>query len=68
MDKRYLFSYYHNGSDWSFEVQADNEKDAQDRVAKMAWAKLDGELFTNIPAKLGWTARATVWLLNRLKA
>lgn len=64
--KTYLFSYHHDGANWSFDVQAKDEEDAKSRVAKMAWAKLDGKLYAKIPAQLSWPARATVWLLNRL--
>lgn len=64
--RTFLFSYHHDGASWSLEVQAVNEQEAKARVAKMAWAKLDGEVFGTIPVRSSWPARATVWLLNRL--
>ena len=62
----YLFSYHHDGANWSFEVQAKDEEEAKSRVAKMAWAQLDGKLYAKLPIRNSWPARATVWLLNRL--
>lgn len=64
----YLFNYHHDGANWSFEVQAKDEEDAKSRVAKMAWAQLDGKLYGKIPVRSSWPARATVWLLNKFSA
>jgi len=62
--KTYLFSYTHNGSEWGFEIQAENEEDARLRVSKMIYAKYDGELAMKIPAQLGLLPRLLIFLLN----
>jgi hypothetical protein len=62
--KTYLFSYTHNGSEWGFEIQAENEEDARLRVSKMIYAKYDGELAMKIPAQLGILPRFFIMLLN----
>ncbi len=62
--KTYLFSYTHNNAKWGFEIQAENEEDARLRVAKLMYAKYDGELAMRIPAQLGFFPRLFVTLLN----
>jgi len=62
--KTYLFSYTHGGSNWGFEIQAENEEDARLRVSKMVYAKYDGELTMKIPAQLGVLPRLVTKLLN----
>jgi len=62
--KTYLFSYTHNGSEWGFEIQAENEEDARLRVSKMIYAKYDGEIAMKIPAQLGLLPRLLIFLLN----
>ena len=62
--KTYLFSYTHNNSEWGFEIQAENEKDAKLRVSKLMYARYDGELAMKIPAQLGFFPRLLVTLLN----
>jgi hypothetical protein len=62
--KTYLFSYSHNGSEWGFEIQAENEEDARLRVSKMMYAKYDGELAMKIPAQMGVLPRFLIMLLN----
>lgn len=53
--KTYLFSYYHKGSWWSLEIQAESEEDAKERVQKLPWAKYDGVLMMVLPCS--WMAR-----------
>lgn len=53
--KTYLFSYYHDGSNWVFELKAKSPEDAQARLQKLPWAKYDGELVMVVP--FGWMAR-----------
>lgn len=62
--KTYLFSYTHNGSEWGFEIQAENEEDARLRVSKLMYAKYDGELAMKVPAQMGLLPRFLIFLLN----
>jgi len=62
--KTYLFSYTHNNAEWGFEIQAENEEDARLRVAKLMYARYDGELAMKIPARLSLFPRLLVSLLN----
>lgn len=48
------------------ELKALNEKDALARRAKLAYARLDGELVAKVPQAVGWTARLLVMLKNVL--
>lgn len=47
--KRYLFRYNHNGAEWNFKVLATSPEDARARVARMVFAKYDGEVVASIP-------------------
>lgn len=56
----YLFSYYHKGARWAFDIQATSPEDAKARLAKIACAAYDGELKLTIPVptvRLGWLGR-----------
>lgn len=48
--KRYLFTYHHQGSDWSFDIPADSEADAIERLKKLPMARLEGTISMRIPA------------------
>lgn len=48
--KTYLFTYNHDGAEWILELKADSPQDARARLAKLAYARLDGELKFKIPA------------------
>jgi len=62
--KTYLFSYTHNNAKWGFEIQAESEEDARLRVARLMYAKYDGELAMKIPSRLSFFPRLLVSLLN----
>jgi hypothetical protein len=62
--KTYLFTYQHDGSEWVIELKAKDEADARARCAKLAWARLDGELIAKIPQSLGWLAKVGVTFQN----
>lgn len=66
--KTYLFTYHHEGAEWLLELKAADERDARARCAKLAFARLDGELVTKVPLALAWPARISVMLHNLLKA
>jgi hypothetical protein len=54
--KTYLFSYAHDGSRWSFEIQARDQEDAMARLNRIPFAAYDGELKLSIPA-----TPTTIW-------
>ena len=66
--KKYLFSFKHEGSEWAFEVHAEDEEDARLRVSKMSNATYDGELAMKIPAQFGLFSRLIVILMNSASA
>ena len=47
--KQYTFSYFFDGSCWSIDVFAKNEKEAMRKIKAVANAKYDGELVVSIP-------------------
>lgn len=61
--KTYLFSYRHDGAQWSFEIPAKDAEDAKTRLARLICAKLDGELVAKLPATVGFF----VWFLTYLR-
>jgi hypothetical protein len=65
--KRYLFSYDHAGSSWGIELQAESEEDAKARMAKMCWARFDGEIVCTLPATLGPFGRLASWVRNSIQ-
>jgi len=62
--KTFLLTYQHDGAEWVIELKAKNEADARARCAKLAWARLDGELIAKIPQSVGWLAKIGVALQN----
>jgi hypothetical protein len=41
----FLFSYYYDGAWWNFELPARDEKEAVERLGRIATARFDGEIF-----------------------
>lgn len=66
--KTYLFSYQHEDARWGFEIKAANEQDAKERIAKLAYATLDGELVTRIPCKMAPLAQIVIAAQKAIKA
>ena len=62
--KTYLLTYQHDGAEWVLELKADSFQDARNRVAKLAYARLDGELVAKVAGATGPVARMVVWLRN----
>ena len=62
----YLVSYRHDGSEWSLELPASSYDDARQRLDKLVFARVDGELVAKVPASLGPFATLAVWLRNLL--
>jgi len=65
--KKFLTSYHHDGSEWSLTIDAYDWADAESRVKKLGYLRLDGELMATIPAKLGWLVKITCAIRNWLK-
>ena len=60
----HLFSYRHNGADWTLEIKARDPRDAKERLKAMPFARYDGELIAKLPVSLGPLMRTAVWLRN----
>jgi hypothetical protein len=57
--RRYLFEYRHDGSEWGIEIVAKSQRDAQERLKAISWARYKGEIAAKIPVPGGG-------LLNRI--
>jgi hypothetical protein len=62
----YTCSYHHDGCEWSITISAYDWMDAEARVKKLGWLKLDGEIVATYPAYMGWWAKLTVAIRNFL--
>jgi len=64
--RTYLFSYYHEGSCWAFEIKARDADDAHARLTRLPYASFDGELIMSVPVPSGILQRiARIFALNR---
>lgn len=64
--RTHLFSYRHDGAEWTLEIKARDARDAQERIKALPFARYDGELIAKVPANLGPLMKAAVWLRNAL--
>lgn len=64
--KTYLCRYNFGGSEWAFEISAESADDAQARLSRMAFAKVDGELVARVPYALGPVARLIAGVRNAI--
>jgi len=64
--REYSFSYNHDGAEWSLRVKASSAEDARARIAKLAWARYDGEVIAVIPSSVGLLGRVAVFVRNLL--
>ena len=62
--KTFLVSYRHNGAEWNIELPALDYDDAKDRLARLCFASVDGEIIATIPASLGPFMTAIVAVRN----
>lgn len=62
--KYYLCEYQYEGEKWSFEIPAESWKDAQSRLARMAYGNVVGEIKAVLPVQLGILARLWIWITN----
>ena len=60
----HLFRYNHNGLAWQVEIIADDERDAKDRLARLAFASYLGVRVMTMPIYAAPLAPVVVWLRN----
>jgi hypothetical protein len=63
----YLVSYRHDGAEWNLELKAASVQDAQARLSKLVFGRVDGELIATVPAMAGWFAKALVAFRNAFR-
>lgn len=64
--RKFLCSYYHDGSDWSMTIDAYDVEDAQARVKKLGFLRYDGEVIFSVSSNLGWFANLVCKIRNFL--
>lgn len=62
--KPFLFSYYHDGGNWSVTIHAYDWQDAEARAKKLGNLKLDGEIVSELPARCGILANIVCRVRN----
>ncbi|MGE5535834.1 MAG: hypothetical protein ACM3W7_09985 [Acidobacteriota bacterium] len=60
----FLFTYRHDGAEWTLEVKARDLSDAKERLKALPFARYDGELIAKVPVSLGPLMKVAVWLRN----
>lgn len=60
----HLFRYNHKGKTWQIGIVADDEKDAKDRLQRLAFASYLGVSVMTVPVWLSPIVPAIVWLRN----
>ena len=60
----HLFRYNHGGKIWQLEIVADDEQDAKDRLARLAYASYLGVRVATFPLWLSPLAPLIVWTRN----
>lgn len=69
--KTYTCRYYHEGSWWALDIEAQDQADAEARVAKLGNLQLLGEVKMRLRADTPAAApliRLLVWVRNALKS
>ena len=62
--RTFLVRYNYAGAEYGLEIMAKDAAEAQDRIARLAYAKLDGELIATVPAVLGPVSVAVAAIRN----
>jgi hypothetical protein len=62
----HLFTYRHNGAEWTLEIKARDSHDARERLKALCLARYDGELLAKVPVSLGPLIKTVAWLRNAL--
>lgn len=60
----HLFRYNHDGKVWQLEIVANDERDAQARLARLAFASYMGVRVAKIPVFLSPIAPIVAWFRN----
>lgn len=63
-----MFSYQFDGTLWCFDIKAKDEAEAKARVARLYYAKYDGEVMMDLPAQMAPVGRFYVFLRNLLSS
>lgn len=64
----HLFTYRHAGAEWLLEIEANDEKDAKERLSRLSSASYDGVLVAKVPAAIGPPAIVAAWVRNAARA
>lgn len=64
--KTFVVHYQHDGKTWGLDLPARDLSDAKARLARLAWANVEGELKLKVPASFGPFVLFAVWLRNAL--
>lgn len=63
--KKFCCSYHHDGAEWALDIDAYDWADAESRVSKLGYLRLDGELMGVVSC--GWIARLVCWVKNAFR-
>jgi hypothetical protein len=66
--KPFACSYAHDGAEWGLTIHAYDFADAEARIKKLGFLRLNGEVKLVVPHKLGWVAKLVCWLRNLIGA
>lgn len=67
MERRYathMFSYRHDGAEWTLTIKATDADDARARIGKLAYATYDGVVVSEMPGALAPVGILSVWARN----
>ncbi len=67
MERRYethMFTYRHDGAEWTLVLQATDADDARVRIGKLAYATYDGVVQSQLPAAIAPIGIVSVWAQN----
>ena len=62
--KPFLCTYYHDGCEWALTLHAYDWQDAEARVAKLGYLRLQGEIHSTHAPNMKWWAETKVCFLN----
>jgi hypothetical protein len=67
MERRYathMFTYRHDGAEWTITLNATDADDARARIGNLAYASYDGVVYSRTPAILAPIGMLSVWARN----
>ena len=62
--EKHMFTYRHDGAEWTLTLNATNADDARARIGKLAYATYDGVIGSEMPALLAPIGILSVWARN----